>query len=90
MKKHAKLPSWHRFNTVDLILQVKSVRLVGVLLIVYIKDIHVGHVSLIDSDTVPTGILGIMVSCDILSAVLLVGVLLIVYIKDVHVGHVSH
>ena len=34
-----------------------------VLLIVYIKDVHVGHVFLIDSDTVPTGILGIMVSC---------------------------
>ena len=32
----------------------------------YIKDVHVGHVSLIDSDTVPTGILGIMVSCVIL------------------------
>ena len=43
-----------------------AVRLVGVLLIVYIKDVHVGHVSLIDSDTVPTGILGIMVSCGIL------------------------
>ena len=42
-------------------MQVKSVRLVGVLLIVYIKDIHVDHVSLIDSDTVPTGILGLMV-----------------------------
>ena len=55
----------------------------------YIKDVHVGHVSLIDSDTVPTGILGIMVSGIILSAVWLVGVLLIVYIKDVHVGHVS-
>ena len=47
-------------------------------------------VSLIDSDTVLTGILGIMVSCVILSAVRLVGVLLIVYIKNVHVGHVSH
>ena len=68
-KTHTKLPSKQRVNTVDLILQVKSVRLVGVLLIVYIKDVHVGHVSLIDSDTVPTGILGIMVSCVILPAV---------------------
>ena len=55
----------------------------------YIKDVHVDHVSLIDSDTVPTGILGIMVSGVILSAVRLVGVLLKVYTKDVHVDHVS-
>ena len=68
---------------------LSAVRLFGVLLKVYIKDVHVSHVSLIDSNTVPTGILGIMVSCVILSAVRLVGVLLIVYIKDVHVGHVS-
>ena len=44
---------------------------------------------LIDSDTVPTGILGIMVSGVIFSAVPLVGVLLKVYTKDVHVDHVS-
>ena len=40
---------------------LSAVGLVGVLLIVYIKDVHVGHVSLIDSNTVLTGILGIMV-----------------------------
>ncbi|KAK3580413.1 hypothetical protein CHS0354_012436 [Potamilus streckersoni] len=40
--------------------KVKSIRLVGVLLIVFIKTEHVDDVSLIDTDSVPTGILGIM------------------------------
>ncbi|KAL3882206.1 hypothetical protein ACJMK2_028574 [Sinanodonta woodiana] len=40
--------------------KVKSIRLVGVLLIVFIKTEHVDDVSLIDTDSVPTGILGLM------------------------------
>ena len=41
---------------------MKSIRLVGVLLIVYLKECHVGHVQLIDTDSVPTGIMGMLVS----------------------------
>ncbi|BFZ24676.1 hypothetical protein BsWGS_27714 [Bradybaena similaris] len=40
--------------------KVKSVRLVGVLLIIYIQMKHVKHISYIDSDSVPTGIMGIL------------------------------
>ncbi|XP_053397394.1 inositol polyphosphate 5-phosphatase OCRL-like [Mercenaria mercenaria] len=40
--------------------KVKSIRLVGVLLIVYIKEIHAEHVKLIDTDYVPTGIMGML------------------------------
>ncbi|CAG5125874.1 unnamed protein product [Candidula unifasciata] len=40
--------------------KVKSVRLVGVLLIVYIQEKHVPNISYIDSDSVPTGIMGIL------------------------------
>ena len=36
---------------------LSAVWLVDVLLILYIKDVHVSYVSLVDSDTVPTGIL---------------------------------
>ncbi|KAH9491544.1 hypothetical protein Btru_030906 [Bulinus truncatus] len=40
--------------------KVKSVRLVGIMLIVYIQMKHKSHITLIDTDTVPTGIMGIM------------------------------
>jgi len=43
------------------LLQVKSIRLVGVLLIVYVREEHVQHLSLIDTDSVPTGIMGMLV-----------------------------
>ncbi|XP_005098372.1 inositol polyphosphate 5-phosphatase OCRL isoform X2 [Aplysia californica] len=38
--------------------KVKSIRLVGVLLIVYIQEKHVPHINFIDADSVPTGIMG--------------------------------
>ncbi|KAL8583253.1 hypothetical protein ACOMHN_043088 [Nucella lapillus] len=40
--------------------KVKSVRLVGILLIVYITEKLAKHVNFVDTDTVPTGIMGIM------------------------------
>ncbi|KAJ8315690.1 hypothetical protein KUTeg_007840 [Tegillarca granosa] len=40
--------------------KVKLIRLVGVMLIVYVKEEHAAHVKFIDTDSVPTGILGIM------------------------------
>ncbi|XP_059142806.1 inositol polyphosphate 5-phosphatase OCRL-like [Physella acuta] len=40
--------------------KVKSVRLVGILLIVYIQTKHVPYVKFLDTDTVATGIMGIM------------------------------
>ncbi|XP_052809512.1 inositol polyphosphate 5-phosphatase OCRL-like [Mya arenaria] len=40
--------------------KLKSIRLVGVLLMVFIKDIHWTHVNLIDSDYVATGIMGML------------------------------
>ncbi|XP_041351900.1 inositol polyphosphate 5-phosphatase OCRL-like [Gigantopelta aegis] len=40
--------------------KVKSIRLVGVLLIVYIQEKHVKHVHFIDADSVATGIMGLM------------------------------
>ena len=63
-----------------------AVRLVSVLLVVYIKDIQ----SLIDSDTVPTGILGRIVSCVILVVVRLVVVLLILYRHKRYYGKLCH
>ncbi|XP_055887832.1 inositol polyphosphate 5-phosphatase OCRL-like [Biomphalaria glabrata] len=41
-------------------LKVKSIRLVGIMLIVYIQAKHKGFIKFIDSDSVPTGIMGIM------------------------------
>ncbi|KAK7107287.1 inositol polyphosphate 5-phosphatase OCRL-like isoform X2 [Littorina saxatilis] len=40
--------------------KVKSVRIVGILLIVFIREKLAKHVSFIDSDSVPTGIMGFM------------------------------
>ncbi|KAL4233663.1 hypothetical protein ACF0H5_008345 [Mactra antiquata] len=40
--------------------KVKSIRLVGVMLLVYIKETHVQHCKLIDTDSVPTGIMGML------------------------------
>lgn len=45
------------------LVQVKLVRLVGVMLVVYIKEKLSHKVQIIDSDYVATGIMGIMVSC---------------------------
>lgn len=44
------------------LLQVKSIRLVGILLVVFIQEKHEKFISHIDSDSVATGIMGIMVS----------------------------
>lgn len=46
--------------------QVKSLRLVGVLLIVYVKEVLAQHVKYIDTDNVPTGIMGMLVCIQIL------------------------
>ncbi|RUS72880.1 hypothetical protein EGW08_019354 [Elysia chlorotica] len=40
--------------------KVKSIRLIGVLLIVYIQEKHVPYVKFIDTDSVPTGIMGFL------------------------------
>ncbi|GFN84722.1 inositol polyphosphate 5-phosphatase ocrl-1, partial [Plakobranchus ocellatus] len=40
--------------------KVKSIRLIGVLLILYIQEKHVPYVKFIDSDSVPTGIMGFL------------------------------
>ncbi|XP_055954801.1 type II inositol 1,4,5-trisphosphate 5-phosphatase [Patella vulgata] len=40
--------------------RVKSVRLVGVMLLVYIQEKYTDYVTLVDSDTVATGIMGFM------------------------------
>lgn len=45
---------------------MKSVRLVGILLMVYIQEKLSKYVNFIDADTVATGIMGIMV-CAIVS-----------------------
>uniref|UniRef100_A0A2C9LTQ2 Inositol polyphosphate-related phosphatase domain-containing protein n=1 Tax=Biomphalaria glabrata TaxID=6526 RepID=A0A2C9LTQ2_BIOGL len=50
-------------------LKVKSIRLVGIMLIVYIQAKHKGFIKFIDSDSVPTGIMGIMFYCTFLLSV---------------------
>ncbi|CAG5118177.1 unnamed protein product, partial [Candidula unifasciata] len=47
-------------NTKVPYIKVKSIRLVGMLLVVYIQEKHVKHISYIDFDSVATGIMGIM------------------------------
>ena len=41
--------------------QVKTIRLVGILLIVFVKNEHLHYVSKVDAETVATGIMGLMV-----------------------------
>ena len=40
---------------------MKTIRLVGILLMVFVKDKHLPHVSEVDAETVATGIMGLMV-----------------------------
>ena len=40
---------------------MKTIRLVGILLMVFVKSIHRPHVSEVDAQTVATGIMGLMV-----------------------------
>ena len=42
-------------------LQVKTIRLVGILLMVFVKNKHMLHISEVDAETVATGIMGLMV-----------------------------
>ena len=42
-------------------LQVKTIRLVGILLIVFVKNEHLRYVSKVDAETVATGIMGLKV-----------------------------
>lgn len=41
--------------------QVKTIRLVGILLLVFVEKKHLPHVSEVDASTVATGIMGLMV-----------------------------
>ena len=40
---------------------MKTIRLVGILLIVFVKNEHLDYVSKVDAETVATGIMGLMV-----------------------------
>ena len=40
---------------------MKTIRLVGILLMVFVKNMHLPHVSEVDAETVATGIMGLMV-----------------------------
>lgn len=50
------------YDTFVFFFQVKLVRLVGIMLIVYVKKELWKNITLVDSESVPTGIMGIMVS----------------------------
>lgn len=41
--------------------QVKAIRLVGILLVVFVKNEHLHFVSKVEAETVATGIMGLMV-----------------------------
>ena len=45
-----------------LYIQVKSLRLVGIFLLVYIQSKHMAHVKEVEAESVPTGIMGMVVS----------------------------
>lgn len=42
--------------------QVKLIRLVGIMLLLYVKEEHAAHISEVGAETVGTGIMGRMVS----------------------------
>lgn len=44
------------------VVQVKLIRLVGIMLLLYVKQEHAAHVSEVEAETVGTGIMGRMVS----------------------------
>ncbi len=44
------------------VLQVKLVRLVGIMLLFYVKAEHAAHISEVEAETVGTGVMGRMVS----------------------------
>ena len=43
------------------LVQVKTIRLVGILLMVFVKSQHEPYVTEVDAETVATGIMGLMV-----------------------------
>ena len=51
------LKIWHLLTLV----QVKTIRLVGILLMVFVKSQHLPYVTKVDAETVATGIMGLMV-----------------------------
>lgn len=46
----------------DSVFQVKFIRLVGIMLLLYVKQEHAAHISDVEAETVGTGIMGRMVS----------------------------
>lgn len=44
------------------VFQVKFIRLVGIMLLLYVKQEHAAHISEVEAETVGTGIMGRMVS----------------------------
>ena len=44
------------------VFQVKLIRLVGIMLLLYVKQEHAAHISEVEAETVGTGIMGRMVS----------------------------
>lgn len=46
----------------DSVFQVKLIRLVGIMLLLYVKQEHAAHISEVEAETVGTGIMGRMVS----------------------------
>lgn len=47
------------------VFQVKLIRLVGIMLLLYVKQEHAAYISEVEAETVGTGIMGRMVSCGI-------------------------
>lgn len=43
------------------VVQVKLIRLVGIMLLLYVKQEHAAHISEVEAETVGTGIMGRMV-----------------------------